>query len=134
MDKRSVLCTSLDPEVIEAFKKEEPECIYCFQKSYTPIKDSYLNKKINYVEMSDCKKFINKVDLIIIDLKLKNKEQYISLKNLLKLLMKSNLKQDLKLVTVNKSKKKNLLDESSIYEDYINYFLEGVLKFRGLRS
>ena len=131
MNNKVVLCTSLNNKVLSTLNKENPDCIYCYKKSNLHS-DEVIYKNINYIKINDCKKYINKIDLIIIDLALENKEQYLELKTLLKLLMKSDLKPNLKLISIKETSDMNLSDDSRIYKDYINYFLEGVIKFRGL--
>lgn len=111
---KTVLNISNRQNVVDLLKTENPDkIIWC--------------KKI-----AECKKNINKADVLIIDDYFESREQYLYLKKIIQIIFKSDLKSNFKLI-INKNDLESI-DDLRIYRELINDFLETLIKLKNFNK
>jgi hypothetical protein len=91
-------------------------------------------KNINFIDINDCKKIISKIDLIMVDLKIEERNQCRDLKELFNVILNSNLKPNLKLIKFDQLNNTEESEEKKIYQGLIENYFEGMLKLKNLKS
>lgn len=111
LEGKIILNISTRQSVFDYLEKEQPKRIYLCRN------------------IAECKKNINKADIIIVDDYFENEEQYCLLKKIIQLIFTSDLKPNFRLVLM-KSELKIEDEKTRIYKRLIEDHLEALIKFK----
>lgn len=129
MNQNTILIMGKDTRLKDLIKADEIGKIYwCGRGLNQP------QKNINFIDINDCKKIISKIDLIMVDLKIEERNQCRDLKELFNVILNSNLKPNLKLIKFDQLNNTEESEEKKIYQGLIENYFEGMLKLKNLKS